>query len=66
MFFFGNLVVEVGGMVVFDCVAEGSPAPDIQWNVSPGDLHARFQKLTNGSLQVHFQMLQQYTVLSIV
>ncbi|XP_063876640.1 hemicentin-1-like isoform X2 [Scylla paramamosain] len=45
-------VVEVGGMVVFDCVAEGSPAPDIQWNISPGDLHSRFQKLTNGSLQL--------------
>ncbi|XP_050723288.1 hemicentin-1-like isoform X2 [Eriocheir sinensis] len=45
-------VVEVGGMVVFDCIAEGSPPPSIQWNVSPGDLHSRFQMLTNGSLQL--------------
>ncbi|KAK4311029.1 hypothetical protein Pmani_017444 [Petrolisthes manimaculis] len=45
-------VVEVGRSVMFDCVAEGSPTPNIQWNVSPGELHARYLKLTNGSLQL--------------
>lgn len=54
-------VVEVGGMVVFDCIAEGSPAPSIQWNVSPGDFHSRFQRLTNGSLQVNFKFTARTT-----
>ncbi|XP_069163060.1 hemicentin-1 isoform X2 [Procambarus clarkii] len=45
-------VVEVGGTVVFDCEAEGSPPPTIQWSVSPGELHSRFLQLTNGSLQL--------------
>nr|XP_053650237.1 hemicentin-1-like [Cherax quadricarinatus] len=45
-------VVEVGGTVVFDCEAEGTPAPTIQWSVSPGELHSRFLRLTNGSLQL--------------
>ncbi|XP_063600047.1 hemicentin-1-like [Penaeus indicus] len=45
-------VVEVGGTVVFDCEAEGSPLPEIQWSVSPGEMHARYIRLTNGSLQL--------------
>ncbi|XP_071515843.1 hemicentin-1-like [Panulirus ornatus] len=45
-------VVEVGGTVVFDCEAEGSPPPTIQWSVTPGELHSRFLHLTNGSLQL--------------
>lgn len=48
-----SAVVEVGGTVVFDCEAEGSPPPTIQWSVTPGELHSRFLQLTNGSLQVN-------------
>ncbi|KAK7084982.1 Hemicentin-1 [Halocaridina rubra] len=45
-------VVEVGGTIVFDCVSEGSPPPNIQWGVTPGELHSRYLHLTNGSLQL--------------
>ncbi|XP_042230990.1 hemicentin-1-like isoform X2 [Homarus americanus] len=45
-------VVEVGGTVTFDCEAEGSPSPTIQWSVTPGEMHSRFLRLTNGSLQL--------------
>ncbi|ROT80008.1 putative hemicentin-1 isoform X7, partial [Penaeus vannamei] len=47
-----SIVVEVGGTVVFDCEAEGSPLPEVQWSVSPGEMHARYIRLTNGSLQL--------------
>ncbi|XP_068231428.1 hemicentin-1-like [Palaemon carinicauda] len=47
-----SAVVEVGGTVVFDCEAEGSPTPTIQWGVTPGELHLRYLHLTNGSLQL--------------
>ncbi|XP_066942937.1 hemicentin-1-like isoform X1 [Macrobrachium rosenbergii] len=47
-----SAVVEVGGTIVFDCEAEGSPVPTIQWGVTPGELHSRYLHLTNGSLQL--------------